>query len=683
MNRFYITLLTLLLSSGITSAQTNTTFCKQIEAIQKLVNENHYKAKPTNDSLSKGVFGLFINNIDPEKNYFHQADINSFKQDELLLDNYLKNNTCDFITKYSSKLQQRINETKTIISSFNNLVFDYSGKDTLRFTKTELFKYFKNEKSVKRYWNKNIRNKILSSLVDEYDDFDSIQANFTALEKIVKPKIIQNELCKIDEFEKQLNGLDNFTKEAFLNAYVHYQDANSSFFNYSEKTQFENSLSSNELTFGLLTDKDNNGDIVISYITPGSPADKNGGFSENDILKSVSSQGKTLETLCLSNNDILSFLNEELNNTVNFKIKKENGNVKTIQLTKAKTKVKENELTGFLVGEDSNIGYINIPSFYTNDDSIHGLGLTHDIAKELYKLQKEHIEGLILDLRFNGGGSMHEAAELSGMFIDRGPLAILRYKDNVHYTIRDPKRGTFFNKPIVILINSYSASASEFFASVMQDYNRAIIVGSPSHGKSSAQTVIPLSTTEDLGFCKVTIEAFYRVTGKSHQSQGVIPDIILPSPYDDFKTSEKYEKYALKNDTISVKLKHKAYAELALENLIKNSKTRVDSSLDFSVTRRINKHLLDNYYGIAKSYPLTLERVQNRKDDYYKKWNKLFEDQPENSLKTTIHNTKPTQEKISFDDGLREDNEYIVKELSENLYIQEAYNILKDYLKQN
>ncbi|WP_452221964.1 carboxy terminal-processing peptidase [Lacinutrix salivirga] len=683
MTKYKLALLTYFVCVGFTFAQKDTLFCKQVAAIQKVVKENHYKAKPNNDSLSKGVFGLFLKYIDVEKNYFHQSDIEFFNSDELLLDNYLQTNTCTFLDKYTTKLQQRVSETKSILSNLKNETFDYSGKDTIRFTKTSLFNYFKSDKSVKRYWNKNIRSKILESIVDESDNFDSLQANFLALEKITKPKIIQNELCKIDEFEKQLGSLDRFVKEAFLNAYVHYHDANSSFFNYSEKTQFENSLSSNALTFGLLTDKNSNGDIIITFITPGSPADKNGNFSENDILKSVSSNGDTLETLCLSNNDILSFLNEESHSTAHFKIKKENGDLKTITLTKGKTKVRQNDLTGFLIGEDSQIGYINIPSFYTNDDSIHGLGLTHDIAKELYKLQKEKIEGLILDLRFNGGGSMLEAAELSGMFIDKGPLAILRYKNDEHFTIRDPKRGTFFNKPIVVLINNYSASASEFFASVMQDYNRAIIVGSPSHGKSSAQTVIPLSTTEDLGFCKLTIEAFYRVTGKSHQSLGVIPDIILPSPYDNFKTSEKFEKYALKNDTISVKLKHKPYSKLEINNLITQSKKRVDSSIDFSLTKRVNKHLIDNYFGIAKSYPITLERVQKRKDDYYDKWNKLFENEPENSLKIQVKNTKSTQEKIGFDDGLKEENDFKVKELRENIYIHEAYNILKDYLNLN
>ncbi|MCB0437024.1 MAG: peptidase S41, partial [Mangrovimonas sp.] len=198
---------------------------------------------------------------------------------------------------------------------------------------------------------------------------------------------------------------------------------------------------------------------------------------------------------------------------------------------------------------------------------------------------------------------MKEASDLAGMFIDRGPVSVLKYKNGDTYTVRDPNRGTLFNKPIVILINAFSASASEYFASTLQDYNRAILVGSTTHGKASAQVLLPLSDTDDLGFCKLTVEKFYRITGKSHQSVGVIPDIELPSLYDNFDTRERYEDFALQNDSIQTKYKFTPLKPLPIEKLDAESKNRIGANGIFDEIKSINEQLVENYIKKNISYP--------------------------------------------------------------------------------
>src|SRR5690606_9880516 len=385
------------------------------------------------------------------------------------------------------------------------------------------------------YWNKRLRYLIISEAIDRDSVWSSLDKNFKTLEKELKPKIIQNQLCLIDEMLQKNGSLDVMVQELFLNAFTSYQDPNSSFFNDVDKTLFEASVSNSQLTFGITTTKNKDGDIVIAHISPGSPASLNGNFEDNDIIKSLTAKKQVLETYCVSNDDITAFISDEKNNTIIFKLKKQNGSIQDVELINSILKVEENTTTGYVLQSTTNVGYIKIPGFYTDLESPNGLGLANDVAKELYKFDKEDIKGLILDLRFNGGGSMKEAADLSGMFINRGPLAILKFNNGETFTVKDMNRGSLFQKPIVILIDNFSASASELFAAAMQDYNRAVIVGSPSHGKSSAQVILPLDEEGTLGFTKLTTEAFYRVTGKSHQSIGVTPDIVLPSLHDNFK----------------------------------------------------------------------------------------------------------------------------------------------------
>ncbi|MCB0445807.1 MAG: hypothetical protein KDC68_09195, partial [Gelidibacter sp.] len=605
--------------------QSETLFCKQLSALQELLQQVHYNPKPINDSLSKGVFKLFIEGLDTDQRFFTQSDIAFFKTDEYQLDNDIQSYACSFITKYSDTLKKRIANTKAYLQSLTDVPLDYTGKDTLYFKPNNDFGYFKTDADAKRYWNKRIRYLILNQLTENDSILDNIQTHFSALEQELKPKIIQNQLCLLEEILHKNGDIDTFVNETFLNAFANYEDPNTSFFNKTDKTLFEDTLANNQLTFGINTTKNNDGDIVITYITPGSAAYLNGKLEENDIIKSLSAGNEVLETYCASNDDILAFTTNEHNATITFKIKKPNGTIEDVELTKTLLKVEENSVTGYLLGDKAEIGYIKIPSFYTDLDDPEGFGVTNDVAQELYKLNDEKVKGLIIDLRFNGGGSMKEGTQLSGLFINQGPLAILKYNNGDTYTVNDPYRGALFNKPMVILINNYSASASELFASAMQDYHRALIVGSPSHGKSSAQVILPLNDVEDLGFCKVTMEKFYRITGQSHQSIGVQPDILLPSLYDILKTNERYSNYALQNDTIAAAINYKPLKPLPLYKLKAKSYQRVSENKIFSAIVQQNDTLSSAYINKEFQYPLTLKNVFNDTSAYNALWEQFYE----------------------------------------------------------
>ena len=529
-NKFLI--LTLYFCTLFSFSQDNANFCEQVQAIQTLVKTKHYAPKKLNNSTSKAVFNLFIKQLDENKNIFTQQDIESLKIDRYQYDNYIADQNCSFITKYFTVLNDRISSIKTHLEALKSQDLDYSGKLTLQYVPKADHSFYEDEAELNKRYKKKIAYKIIIKLLENETDIETISKQFKTLEPKVKLNIIEKELCLLEEILNKQGGLKRFVEESFLNALVKINDPNSAFFNNTEKIEYTNLLSKQQLSFGLLTDKNNNGEVVIQYVIPGSSAFKNGAIEKGDILKAIATPLSRLEIACISKQDIQSFLNKGDHKVVTFSIQKKNGSIQDITLTKSKIQVDDNLIRGYIINADLPYGYIKVPSFYTNKESPNGRGLTADIAKELYKLQRENIQGLILDLRFNGGGSLGEAINLSGMFIDRGPISIIKSKSAKNFTLRDPKRGSFYKKPLLVLVNDYSASASELFSTAMQDYNRAIIVGSKTYGKSSVQGIIPLSDTKDLGYSKLTIEAFYRVTGKSHQSIGVIPDIILPSLYD-------------------------------------------------------------------------------------------------------------------------------------------------------
>jgi carboxyl-terminal processing protease len=674
---------TLLLFSLVTFlgfSQNNDLFCDQIKALKTVVQTNHYQPKIIDDSLSTHVFDLFLNSLDKNKRLLTKSDSTLFEKDRLLLDNYIQNGSCEFIDKYAQTINKRIENTKTIISSLEPETFDYTGIDTLRFKPESTFRYFKDDASIKRYWSKRLRYNILYTLVENDSVLSKIQSDFKSLEKDLKPKLIQKELCKLEELQNRLGSVNNFVKERFLNAYLNYHDPNSTFFNASEKEMFENSLSNDQLSFGIITSKNNDGDIIIVHITPGGAAFNNGHFEVNDVIKSLSSKNETLETYCVSNKDVMAFTSDKNNNTVTFKIKKQNGTLQSIELNKTTTKTEENTVSGYIIEDKSKVGYISIPSFYSDLESPNGLGLANDVAKELYKLQKENIEGLILDLRFNGGGSMKEAADLSGMFINRGPLSILRYSNGETYTIKDMNRGALFTKPIVVLINNYSASASEFFAASMQDYNRAVVIGSTTHGKASAQVILPLDVDGALGFSKVTVEKFYRVTGKSHQAKGVVPDIILPNLYDGFNTQEEFTPYALKNDSITGVKNYPKLRQLPIEQLNKKSLSRINKTVTFDAVKQLNQLIIKNYFELDTEYLLTLDNVYREMTTYRQKWKTINTPLESHSAVFKIKNTVYTNEVMSYNDDKKTINEAILKDIKNDIYIEEAQAILQDLL---
>lgn len=657
----------------------NASYCQEIAVVVNLVESAHYQPKPLNDSLSHAVYDLFLKSIDDNESIFLQDDIKNFSKDQYNIDDFIRDRDCSFLKKYALKYLERLEEAEQILEKLKTKKFNYHNQDSLYFLEDKE-SYFADKASRIDYWERHVKYNILKQIVETESDLKEIKDEFESLELIIKERVIANELCLLSE-KKQLSiSLENWIGKTFLNAYLSVQDPNSMYLTSSEKTIFEDALNNTQFTFGIYTEKKSNGDITISYIIPGSPAYKNADIDENDKIISLSSSNKVLETYCVSSETVDDFINDNQHNELDFKIKKRNGQVKTIRLKKNKVNNNTNTITGFVIENKEKIGYIEIPSFYTDMESINGLGVANDVAKQIYKLQRENISALIIDLRYNGGGSMKEAAELAGMFIDRGPVAITSHRDSETYTMRDPNRGVIFYKPVVVLVSQFSASASELFAGVLQDYNSAVIVGSTTHGKATVQQIIPLGTSTETSFVKLTVGEFFRVSGKSHQKTGIDPDISLPSIYDHLDTQETYRPFAIPNGRVEVSLPHRQNPKIPLEILSERSQQRLENNTLFDQIAQINTILVNDYFNKEGAFPLTLDFVYDDLKRYEALWKDYGHIISQEKDALSVFNTSSTESIISYNEDEIAFNQIKRDNISKDPYVKEAVNIALDMI---
>lgn len=655
-------------------------FCLKWNTLQDTINARHYSPKAVDNNMSKNVFDLVIKAIDKKGSHLLQTDYDIFKRDRLKLDDYLKTSNCTFVNTYIETFNKRIRESENILKNLRTAQLDYDSRDSISFSRDNEVTFFKTVKEKKRYWKKLIKYRTISKYLSENEEEMHQPKLFQKEESHYRVQVIESAICQLNEVTSLKGGVAQQIKNIILEAQSKYQDPHSTYFDKQDKTSFDIDLSTSQLSTGVETFKNKEGVIEVANITLGSVAFKNKKIAKNDIINAVIINDKEIDLTCFSNQELQKQLQDPSVSEITYIITKDDGLQQKITLTKAPVAVEENNLTGFVINAGVRVGFISIPSFYRNNESPNGLGMTNDLARELYKLKKMNIDALILDVRDNGGGSMQEAIDLSGLFIDRGPVAILKDQGGHIRTLKDFNRGSVFDKPLAILVNEYSASASEFFVGAMQDYNRALIIGVPTYGKSTAQLVLPLNEDkEKADYIKLTTEVFYRATGKSHQAQGVIPDILLPSLYKDIARSESQRSFALKNDTTEVKLRLPALPRLPVTQIKSLSNNRVKENELFTKITKDNSELSE-FINKEDRISVTLTAVKRYQEMRTSLWEKFNASRDQNTS-LIIENTGTTAAINGIDPSAQKANKRLINDLGTDPYIIEASQILKDVLQ--
>ncbi len=682
--RFFFFFIILLLITTIFAGKKEVSTVQKASAMVKTIQKYHYKPRPVDDSLSSIVFDLFLESLDPYGCFFTKEIIEYLQQYRYKIDDQIKSQKSEFLDTTSKLFKKQLIYADSLIALTGKKKLDFSRQDTILLGgETE---YVTASALIQR-WEKWIKYMVVWSFESQRDTSDTT-INFSK-EKSAKltKDALSWEMCKINKYINSSAIISSYIEEQYLKAIANAFDPHTDFLSVEERTRRRDDLSKTSGLFGITVDQNFAGEVEIIEVIPGSPAWNCNKINEGDIILSIKkSDGTMLELRCISISEVEEFLSGIDHKQAVFKIRKKTGSIFDIPLKKELLDVKQNIIRSFVLNGNHKIGYIYLPSFYTEFyyGSYFSRGCASDLSKELFKLKNDSITGLILDLRGNSGGLVAEALRIAGLFIDYGGLSVFHVHGKAPVVKKDDARGTVYDGPLLILVNSSSASASELLASTLQDHNRAIIAGSRTYGKGIMQTVLPYDAGNfdslsmykgtPVAFLSVTTGAIYRVTGTSNQCKGVIPDIVLPDLLQKSLMNESAQKAALRLDTIVKKVYYYPSSPLPLQELKRNSSKRIKQSRPFQY---IQKKQLD-FPDLGSRYPVPLQI-----HSFVKFINNFKEVKDSLSQKSVIDSiNQPQLKKIAVNLPQSEIDEIktVMKDIQDNIYINEAFMIVNDLL---
>lgn len=571
---------------------------KKDEVIQQMMvgmlQEAHYNPPAIDDQFSHRAFDLYIKRADYQKKLFLQSDIDDLKKYYDKIDDEMLNDNFDFFEASVSILTKRVAEDQEYYRDILAKPFDFKTKESVELD-PEKAKFPKDKAAMKDSWRKYLKYQVMSRFVDLKDEQDKAIADKkpdlkvktdSELEADARAKVLKIE----DETFDRLNKVKRDDRMAtYLNVLTSVYDPHTEFFPPKDKENFDIAMSGQLEGIGAqLQEKD--GYIKITNIVPGSPSWKDGHLKAGDaILKVGQRDEEPVDVVGMDIDDAIKMIRGKKGTEVRLTVKKVDGTTQVVKLIRDVVVLEETFAQSAVVKKDGKkFGYIKLPSFYADFNGTGGQGCADDVKKELLKLEAENVDGIMLDLRDNGGGSLQEVVKMVGLFISDGPVVHVRSRGNEIKTYDDPDHGQItYSGPLVVMVNEGSASASEILAAAIQDYKRGLIVGSnSSFGKGTVQTFFDLdrfvtaqsADLRPLGQVKITIQKFYRVNGGSTQLKGVIPDVVLPDMYAYIDLGEKEQDFPMAWDEIQPKpyTPWKAAPDYAAQKSASNSRVSED-----------------------------------------------------------------------------------------------------------
>jgi carboxyl-terminal processing protease len=658
--------------------------------VKRMIELNHFSPRPVDDSFSVTMFNKIIKTTDAGRRLFTETEYRALSVYRSGLDDELQGKSWAFLDLFESLYKKALARADSIINKQTQKSFDFSVDESVTRSAEETFNFAKDLPSLSNRWARYLKYLALDQLYDIVAADSTEKTSFKAIingdEAKVRERIRATEIRSIKKVTGNPDGFGNYVMDLYLDALATGFDPHTNYFSPQGKEEFQAELSTEALSFGLDLDENEKGQIVVARLTPGGPAWKSGDLNKGDALLSLQWEGKeAVEMAGATIEDAYAILDQSFNDRLVFKFQKADGTVRIVLLRKEKIDNEENIVKGFVLKGDKKIGYILLPGFYTEWENESGSSCANDVAKEIVKLKKENIDGLILDVRFNGGGSVGEAMDMAGIFIDEGPLAGEKMNAGKLIYLKDPNRGTIYNGPLVLMVNGQSASASEMLAASLQDYNRAVIVGSNTYGKATMQQMFALDTTTKKpasmshknDMVKITVGKIYRLDGETAQLNGVKPDILLPDAFDGIDYREKFCPAVLPAETVTKNGYYKPLPPLPVGELKKRSEERIMDNKEF---QEIKKAI--DWIRIQRERTVVIPL----KWDNFEKWVK--QDQlAENSVKGNVEKgiKKFTVDNHSLDKALLANNEYArevnnawLLNIAGDVYIQEAFFILCD-----
>ncbi|HZK65225.1 MAG TPA: carboxy terminal-processing peptidase, partial [Puia sp.] len=603
------------------SSEPPTKYEKILRNVGEMLEEIHYSPKNIDDSFSREVFTKYLSEVDMEKKAFLQSDIQELsKYQNTIDDEILGKTTVGFVPAVDVIYKKRLHELQGICHEILSQPFDYTKQETVNLDYDKMD--FPANAAVRR---DEVRKKLKYLTLEKYADLldqqtaakgkpDYVAKTNAQLEKEARDKTLKIMDRFYDHQLIKANDDDQFN--AFVETIVQCMDPHTDYFPPVEKRSFDEDMSGRFFGIGAAL-RDEDGAIKIITLVTGSPAWKSGQINVGDvILKVAQGNQEPVDLTSYMVEDAVKIIRGNKGTEVRLTLKKADGTIKLVSLIRDEI-IQDEKFAKSVVVQTAKgkIGYIFLPEFYADFDNPNGNRCSVDVAREIVKLKDAKVDGIVMDLRNNGGGSLFDVVKMVGLFIDQGPVVQVRDRRGNPEIYSDHDRTVLYDGPLAVMVNEFSASASEIFAAAIQDYKRGVIIGSTTtYGKGTVQRNIPLDKNMGLsevggplGTIKLTLQKFYRINGGSTQLRGVSSDIVLPDLYEHYKIREKDQPDALPWDEMP-KADYATWKYAYDINYIRNeSVERTKLNPTFS-TISGNAAWLDKQND--KQYPLNLDEYQ-------------------------------------------------------------------------
>ena len=521
-----------------------------LEIVKYVVERGHYNSIELDDNFSVKIFDDFISKLDPQKRFFTVNDIRQLNRYKYKIDDQIKNYQLEFFEETYKTYNQRVSDAKLFVDKVFETDFDFSEDEFIDLNNDSIpFSFGKNQ--LFERWRKQIKYSVLDIVTQRYSS-DSLDFNEIKTNAISTVKKNTNDFF---DYANELDRDDWFS--VFVNSFVSQFDPHTFYFKPDDKEKFDVSISGKFDGIGARLSRAD-GNVKIVDVIIGGPVWRDKLLDVGDVILAVGQGDDELVSIYgMKLDDSIKLIKGPAGTVVTLRVKKIDGQIQDVKIKRDEVELEETFAKSTVISKnDNNYGYISLPKFYADFDNYKNRNSANDVKNEIIKLKNNGIQGLILDLRNNGGGSLQTVVEMTGLFIEKGPIVQVKSIGNRKKVLYDRDPQVYWDGPLVLLINEMSASASEIISAALQDYNRAIIIGSEkSFGKGTVQNIVDLNrfisnTDYDMGALKVTTDIFYRINGESVQLEGVQSDIIIPDSYMYIFNGERDEKNPIKWDKI-------------------------------------------------------------------------------------------------------------------------------------
>ena len=659
-----------------------------IELISFVLSRGHYDPKDINDEFSEKVYHDFLSDLDPRKRYFLQEDLDSFDIYKDKIDDQIQNHKIDFFSVTYDKFQQRLAEAETYYPEILAQPFDFSSQEEIN-TNYDDMAYASSKEELKKRWKTQLKFATLANFYDlkqeqkakAENEEDFQPKSDEELEKEAR-EMTKTALDESFDINDDLGRKDWFS--VYLNAIVEEFDPHTFYFAPRDKERFDIQMSGSLEGIGARLQKkmDN---IKVLEIISGGPAWRGEELEVGDLIQKVKQEDEKepVSIVGMRIDDAVDLIKGPKGTKVTLTVKKVDGTVEDITIVRDVVEIEETYAKSTMVKKnDHNYGLINLPRFYFDMEDSSRRTAASDIKDEIIELKKQNMDGLVLDLRNNGGGSLATVIDIAGLFIEEGPVVQVKSGNGEREILKDEDDEILWDGPLVILVNELSASASEILAAAMQDYKRAVIIGSKqTYGKGTVQNVVDLnrwmrnSDLGDMGALKVTTQKFYRINGGSTQLEGVKSDVVVPDRYSYIDIGERDMENPLPWDKIEPADYTVWEGYKDFDKALESSKKRMAESKQLQLIDESAKWISEQRK--KDIYPLAYEAYSkeiSENEEQAKKFDSITEYKTDLSFLSL-----PKEEKMFTQDStLQKKRERWHESLSKDVYVEEAVNVLND-----